>query len=65
MIHLHQLSDYYKSYESGFLDLLSAHNIYLHCPKLGHFNSIGVRGGNTIIKKYMYLHPSVTWKLIP
>ena len=25
MIHRHQLPDYYKSYESGFLDLLSVH----------------------------------------
>ena len=53
MIHLHHtsLSDYYKSYETGFLDLLSVHNIYLHCPNLGHFNSIGVRGESTIIKE--------------
>ena len=29
VIHFHQLSDYYKSYESGFIDLLNAHNIYL------------------------------------
>ena len=49
MIHLHQLPDYYKSYESDFLDLLSAHNSYLHCPDLSHVNSIGVRGENTII----------------
>ena len=42
MMHLHQLSDYYKSYESGFIDLHNAHNIYLHCPNMGHFNSIGV-----------------------
>ena len=41
-IHLHQLSDYYKSYESGCIDLLNAHNINLHCHNLGHFNSIGV-----------------------
>ena len=46
----HQLSDYYTSYESGFLDLLSAHNIYLHCTNLGHVNSIGVRGEHNIIK---------------
>ena len=50
MIHLHQLPDYYKSYESGFIDLLNAHNIYFHCPNLGHFKPIGVRGGNTIKK---------------
>ena len=41
----------YRSYESGFIDLLNVHNIYMHCPNLGHFNSIGVRGENTIIKK--------------
>ena len=23
----------------------------MHCPNLGHFNSIGVRGENSIIKK--------------
>ena len=51
MIHLHQLSDHYKSYESGFLDLPSAHNVYLHCQGLCRSNSIGVRGENTIIKK--------------
>jgi len=44
-------SDWYRSYESGFIDLLTVHNVYLHCPNLGHFNSIGVRGENTIIKK--------------
>ena len=53
MIHLHQLPGYYKSYESGFLDLLSAHNIYLHCPNLCYFNSTGAKGENTIIKQYM------------
>ena len=51
MIHLHQLPGYYKSYESGFIDLFNAHSIYLLCPNLGHFNSIGVRGRSTIIKK--------------
>ena len=51
VIHLHQLSDYYKSYESGFIDLLNVHNMYLHCPNLCHFNSIGVRGESTIIKQ--------------
>ena len=50
-VHLHQLPDYYKSYGSSFIDLLEAHNIYPHCPNLGHFNLIGVRGENTIINK--------------
>ena len=46
-----QLSHMLRTYESNFLDLLSIHNIYMHCPNLGHFNSIGVRGENSIIKK--------------
>ena len=41
----------YKEYESGFLDLLNIHNMYMHCPNVGHLNSIGVRGENSIIKK--------------
>lgn len=45
------LSSMYDTYESGFIDLLNIHNIYIHCPNLGHFNSIGVRGESTIIKK--------------
>ena len=53
------LSFMYNTYESGFLDLLSIHTIYMHCPNLGHFDSIGVRGESTIIKKSMYLHHSV------
>ena len=44
----------YRTYESGFLDLLSIRNIYMHCPNLDQFNSIGVRGENNVIKKYMY-----------
>ena len=52
-------TEYYRSYESGFIDLLNVHNVYLHCPNLGHFNSIGVRGENTKIKKSLYLHHSV------
>ena len=38
-------------FETGFLDLFNTHNIYLHCPNLGHYNCIGVRGENSIIKK--------------
>ena len=52
-------AEYYRTYESGFIDLLNVHNVYLHCPNLGHFNSIGVRGENTKIKKSLYLHHSV------
>ena len=59
MSHLHQLSDHDKSYESGFIGLLNVHNIYFHCPNLGHFNSIRARGGSTIIKNN-YIHHSVT-----
>ena len=40
-----------SEFESEFLDLLTIHNIYMHCPNLGHFNSVGVRGENSIIKK--------------
>ena len=50
MIHLHHLSDYYTSYGHGFIHLLNAQSIYLHCPNLGHFSSIGVRGESTIHK---------------
>ena len=46
-----RLSYMYNTYESGFLDLLNIHNIYMQCPNLGHLNSIGVRGESTIIKK--------------
>ena len=52
-------SEYYRSYESGFIDLLNVHNVYLHCPNLSHFNSIGVRGENIILKKCLCLHHSV------
>ena len=40
-----------NEFESGFIDLLNVHNIYIHSSDLGHYNSIGVRGENTIIKK--------------
>ena len=40
-----------NEFETGFLDLVTTHNIYLHCPNLGHYNCIGVRGENSIIKK--------------
>ena len=33
-------SEYDRSYESGFSDLLNVHNVYLHCPNLEHVNSI-------------------------
>ena len=61
MITVNLESEYYRSYESGFIDLLDVHNVYLHCPDLCHFNSIGVRGENIIINKSLYLHHSVIW----
>ena len=51
MVTVNLESEYYRSYESGFVDLLNVHNVYLHCPNLGRFNSIGVRGEHMIIKK--------------
>ena len=39
------------TYESGFIDLLNVHSIYIHCPNPGHYNTVGVRGENSIIKK--------------
>ena len=39
------------TYESGFIDLLNVHSIYIHCPDVGPYNTVGVRGGNSIIKK--------------
>ena len=45
--------DGYTTYESGFIDLLNVHNIYMHCPNLGHYGTIGVRRQSNIIKKYL------------
>ena len=42
--------DGHTTYESGFIDLLNVHNIYTHCPDLGHYNTIGVKGEHYIIK---------------
>ena len=39
------------TYESGFIDLLNTHSVYIHSPNLGHYNSIGVKGENTIMNK--------------
>ena len=36
--------DGYTTYESGFIDLLNVHNIYTHCPNLGHYSTIGIKG---------------------
>ena len=40
-----------NEFTTEFLDLLNVHNIYIHSSTLGHYNTIGVRGENTIIKK--------------
>ena len=42
------------SFETGFIDLLNIHNICIHSSNLGHYSSVGVRGENTIIKKFMF-----------
>ena len=47
LIHL----DAESFYEGGCIDLLNVHNICIHSPNLGHYNSIGVRGENTIMFK--------------
>ena len=39
------------TFESRFIDLLNVHNVYYHCPNLGHYSTIGVMGENSIIKK--------------
>ena len=38
------------TFESGSIDLLNVHNIYIHSG-LGNYNSIGVRGESSIIKQ--------------
>ena len=51
-IHYHPLTTPgVSSFETGFIDLLNIHNIYIHSSNLGHYNSIGVSGENTIIQK--------------
>ena len=39
------------AFESGFVDLFNVHNVYIHCSNLGHYSTIGVRGGSTVINK--------------
>ena len=38
------------TFESGLIDLFNVHNVYIHCPNLGHYSAIGVRGESTISK---------------
>ena len=33
------------------LHLKNVHDIYNHCPNLGHYSTVGVRGESSIIKK--------------
>ena len=42
--------DGFTTYESGFIDLLNVHSIYIHSPNIGHDISIVVKGETTIIK---------------
>ena len=37
--------------ESGFIDRLNVHIIYINSPNPGHYNSVGVRGESTIATK--------------
>ena len=41
-------------YESESIDLMTPHDIYLHSPNLGHFNSLGVRGRIPSLRKSQY-----------
>ena len=50
--HYHPLTTVGVSlFETGFIDLLNVHNIYIHSTNLKHYSSIGVRGESTIIRK--------------
>ncbi len=40
-----------STFETGFIDLLNVHNLYIHCGNIGNYNCIGVRGDNPI-KRY-------------
>ena len=46
-------------FESGFIDLINVHNVYTHCPNLGHFSTIGVRGESSIINKSWLFHQNL------
>ena len=43
--------DGYTTFESGSIDLLNVHNMYIRCPNSEHYNTIGVKGKNPIVKK--------------
>ena len=42
------------TFESGLIDSPNVHNMYTHCPGLGHYSIIGVKGENSIIKRCPY-----------
>ena len=42
------------TFESGFIDLFNVHNIYIHCPNLGHYSTIGVRGEIALYRRSLY-----------
>ena len=42
---------YAMPFESGFVDTLTHHNIYIKCPQLGSFQNVGPRGKKDILKK--------------
>jgi len=39
------------AYTTPFIDLLNTHSIFIHSPNIGSFETLGVRGESTIIKK--------------
>jgi len=39
------------TYTTQFIDLLNTHSIFIHSPHIGSFETLGVRGESTIIKK--------------
>ena len=39
------------NYESGFIDLLNVHNLYILSPNLGGFSALGPRGESNIVRK--------------
>ena len=51
MLRNENTSQEFFTYESGFIDLLNVHNLYIQSPNLGSFNTLGARGEQNIIKK--------------
>jgi hypothetical protein len=44
-------NNYRTSYQSGFVDLMNVHSIYISSPNLSSFKTLGARGEQNIIKK--------------